>query len=86
MKLVYNQDNFKAYTVTILNYSCFVSGTTRRGYLVKVPYGKTRKDKKMFDDLVYYHKSEYYGKTPKKAILKVRKFIKNYKIRKAVKI
>lgn len=79
MKLVYNQGNFKGYITKILGYPCFISGSDRSGYLVTVPFGKTKKEKIMFDNLVYYNKSSYYGKTKEKARENVKDFIKNYK-------
>lgn len=78
MKLVYNESGYKVYKTKILGYPCHVHQTTESGCIVAVPMGKTKADKKMFDDLVYYNKSEYFGNTKKEAVDKVRNFIKNY--------
>ncbi len=80
MNLIYNDHGYKVYSVDILGYPCKVHQTTQSGCLVGVPTGNNKQEKEMFDSLVYFHKSEYWGKTKVEAIRKVRKFIADYQL------
>jgi hypothetical protein len=45
----------------------------------RAPMGTNSKDKKMFDELVYYHQMTYHGQSILEVEKKVRDFIKSYK-------
>ncbi len=81
MKKVYENKGYKVYSHKILDYLVKVHETTSSGCLVSVPMGNNKKDKKMFDSLVYYNKYTYWGTTKLEAVKKVREWIKRYKAR-----
>ncbi|MEI8137819.1 MAG: hypothetical protein WCH21_10890 [Bacteroidota bacterium] len=78
MKKIYQSENSTVYECTIMGYPCSVRETSDGHVQIGVPMGKGE-DKKMFDDLVYYHQTLYNGNDIKDVISKVRKFIIKYK-------
>lgn len=79
MTLIYQTDGIKVYRKFICNYECQVLVFDSGNVSIGVPMGDSKKDKKMFDELVYNNKDIYNGTEVKDVILKVRTFIRNYK-------
>jgi hypothetical protein len=80
MKLFYDgKSGYKVYKINILGYKCFLHETVHCGYQIQVPTGRSKKDKEMFDKLVYFNKGVYNGSDKEKVIAKVKKFIKDNK-------
>ena len=80
VKLEYQSDGLKVFKRKICGYHCQVLAFESGWVSIGVPMGDTKKDKKMFDELVYNHKEIYNGKTVEDVVSKVRTFIKNYKL------
>ena len=77
MKLTYKNNGYNGYETTILKYP-FRVFETRDGYFsFGAPMGKTKKEKEMFDKLVFYNKGLYHGKDIKKIRQDIRNFIKS---------
>lgn len=80
MKLVYKTpDGYKAYSHKIAGYMCRIFVLPDGRAQVGMPFGNTKEEKVMFDNLVYYNKSVYNGKTISDAVDKVRNFIRSWK-------
>ena len=75
------KEEIKEYDAKVVTIAGYKIKTIKIGeyYTAHMPMGDNPKDKKMFDELVYYNQSNLFAKTRAKLVSQIRDFIKEYR-------